>query len=139
MNFPYPPQVIPKNINSIYTIYGIKNCKNCVKIKEFFIKFVKKTKKIIMQYYDIDDLIQKKIIKNYLEFHEKMEPFIKGHKTVPIIFINDEFIGGYSDFMKYFEKLKNNKKINSTIINDLKNNREKELDKLIQKILKKLI
>lgn len=139
MNFPYPPQVIPKNINSIYTIYGTKNCKNCVKIKEFFIKFVKNTKKIIMQYYDIDDLIQKKIIKNYLEFQEKMEPFIKDHKTVPIIFINDQFIGGYSDFMAIFEKLKNKKKINPAIINDLKNDREKELDKLIQKILKKLI
>lgn len=139
MNFPYPPQVIPKNINSIYTIYGTKNCKNCVKIKEFFIKFVKKTKKIIMQYYDIDDLIQKKIIKNYLEFQEKMEPFIKDHRTVPIIFINDQFIGGYSDFMAIFEKLKNNKKISPTIINDLKNDEEKEFEKLIQKILKKLI
>lgn len=139
MNFPYPPQIIPKNITSIYTIYGTKNCKNCVKIKEFFIKFVKNTKKIIMQYYDIDDLIQKKIIKNYLDFQEKMEPFIKGHKTVPIIFINDQFIGGYSDFMAIFEKLKNKKKINPAIINDLKNDREKELDKLIQKILKKLI
>ena len=137
MSFPYPPQVIPKNITSIYTIYGTKNCKNCVKIKEFFKKFVKNTKKIIMQYYDIDDLIQKEIIKNYLEFQEKMEPFIKGHRTVPIIFINDEFIGGYSDFMAIFEKLKN--KINPAIINDLKNDEEKEIDNLIKKIIKKLI
>ena len=139
MDFPYPPQVIPKNITSIYTIYGTKNCKNCVKIKEFFKKFVKTTKKIIMRYYDIDDLIQKKIIKNYKEFQEKMEPFIKDHRTVPIIFINDLFIGGYSDFMAIFEKLKNNKKISSNIVNDLKNNKEKEYDILIQKILKKLI
>jgi glutaredoxin len=137
MSFPYPPQVIPKNITSIYTIYGTKNCKNCVKIKEFFKKFVKNTKKIIMQYYDIDDLIQKEIIKNYLEFQEKMEPFIKDHRTVPIIFINDEFIGGYSDFMAIFEKLKN--KINPAIINDLKNDEEKEIDNLIKKIIKKLI
>ena len=137
MSFPYPPQVIPKNITSIYTIYGTKNCKNCVKIKEFFKKFVKKNKKIIMQYYDIDDLIQKEIIKNYLEFQEKMEPFIKDHRTVPIIFINDEFIGGYSDFMAIFEKLKN--KINPAIINDLKNDEEKEIDNLIKKIIKKLI
>jgi len=139
MNFPYPPQVIPKNITSIYTIYGTKNCKNCVKIKEVIKRIVKTTKKIILRYYDIDDLIQKKIIKNYLEFQEKMEPFIKDHRTVPIIFINDLFIGGYSDFMAIFEKFKNNKKISPTIINDLKNNNEKEYEILIQKILKKLI
>jgi glutaredoxin len=139
MNFPYPPQVIPENITSIYTIYGTKNCKNCVKIKTFLKKIVKNTKKIIMRYYDIDDLIQKKIIKNYLEFQEKMKPFIKDHRTVPIIFVNDLFIGGYSDFMAIFEKLKNNKKISPTIINDLKNNNEKEYEILIQKILKKLI
>ena len=41
--------------------------------------------------------------------------------------------------MAIFEKLKNNKKISSNIVNDLKNNKEKEYDILIQKILKKLI
>jgi glutaredoxin len=140
MDFPYPPQVIPKNITSIYTIYGTKNCEYCTKIKKFFKKFFKTTKKIIIRYYDIDDLIEKKIIKNLLEFQEKMEPFIKNYKTFPIIFINDEFIGGYSDFIMIFEELKNKKKISPTIVNNLKkNNKDKELDILIQKILKKLI
>ena len=140
MDFPYPPQVIPNNITSIYTIYGTKNCENCTKIKDFFKKFVKTSKKIIMRYYDIDELIKKKIIKNYLEFKEKMEPFINNHSTVPIIFVNDEFIGGYSDFINLFEKLKNNKKISPTIVNSLKSNKDKEIiDKLVQKILKKLV
>ena len=133
MTFPYPPQVIPNNITSIYTIYGTKNCENCKKIKEFFNKIFKKSKTVVVRYYDIDVLIQKKIIKNYIEFQEKMEPFIHNYKTVPIIFINDFFIGGYDTFMEYW------KKINPTNINSLKSTKEKEIDKLIQKILKKLI
>jgi glutaredoxin len=133
MSFPYPPQVIPNNITSIYTIYGTKNCENCTKIKEFFNKKFKKSKTVIVKYYDIDELIQKKIIKNYTEFQEKMEPFIHNHKTVPIIFLNDSFVGGYDDFMQLY------KQINPTNINSLKSTKEKEIDKLIQKILKKLI
>lgn len=63
MAFPYPPQVIPDNITSIYTIYGTKNCENCTKIKEFFKKKFKKSKSVIVKYYDIDELIQKKLLK----------------------------------------------------------------------------
>ena len=133
MSFPYPPQVIPNNITSIYTIYGTKNCENCTKIKKFFEKKFKKSKTVVVRYYDIDVLIQKKIIKNYIEFQEKMEPFIHNYRTVPIIFINDEFVGGYDSFMELY------KKINPTSINSLKNNENKQIDKLIQKILKKLI
>jgi len=133
MSFPYPPQVIPNNITSIYTIYGTKNCENCTKIKEFFNKKFKKSKTVVVRYYDIDVLIKKKIIKNYCEFQEKMEPFINNHKTVPIIFFNDTFVGGYDDFMQLY------KQINPTNINSLKTTKEKEIDKLVQKILKKLV
>jgi glutaredoxin len=138
MSFPYPPQIIPNNITSIYTIYGKKDCEYCDKIKEFFANKIKKTRKIIIRYYDIDELIQKKIIKNYLEFHEKMIPFIYNHITVPIIFVNSQFIGGYDDFMEIFIKLEANKKKNSSIVNSLKMNKEKDIDKIIQRILKKL-
>jgi glutaredoxin len=133
MAFPYPPQVIPNNITSIYTIYGTKNCEYCTKIKEFFKNKFKKSKTVVVKYYDIDVLIQKKIIKNYHEFQENMEPFIYNHKTVPIIFINEQFIGGYDSFMELY------KQINPTNINSLKSKKEKEIDELIQKILKKLI
>ena len=132
MSFPYPPQIIPNNISTIYTIYGKKNCDYCDKIKEFFLNKFKKTRKIIVRYFDIDKLIQKKIIKNYREFQEKMSPFIYNHKTVPIIFINDEFIGGYNSFMGHI------KNINPTIINRLKTSKDKEIDKIIHGILKKL-
>ena len=132
MSFPYPPQIIPSNISTIYTIYGKKNCDYCDKIKEFFINKFVKTRKVIVQYFDIDKLIQKKIIKNYREFQEKMSPFIYNHKTVPIIFINDEFIGGYDSFIGHI------KKINPTIINHLKTSKDKEIDKIVHEILKKL-
>ena len=132
MSFPYPPQIIPNNISTIYTIYGKKNCDYCDKIKEFLLNKYKKTNKNIVRYFDIDKLIQKKIIKNYREFKEKMKPFIYNHNTVPIIFINDEFIGGYDSFM---EVIKN---INPTIIDRLKTSKDKEIDKIIHGILKKL-
>ena len=139
MSFPYPPQVIPNNISTIYTIYGTKNCENCTKIKEFFKKKFKKSKTVIVKYYDIDDIIKQKIIKDYFEFQEKMEPFIHNYKTVPIIFINDLFIGGYSEFMEFLKKIKSNKILKKTNINSLKSTTEKDIDNLIQKILKKLI
>ena len=132
MSFPYPPQIIPNNISTIYTIYGKKNCDYCDKIKEFLLNKYKKTNKNIVRYFDIDKLIQKKIIKNYREFKERMKPFIYNHNTVPIIFINDEFIGGYDSFMGVI------KNINPTIINRLKTSKDKEIDKIIHGILKKL-
>jgi len=139
MSFPYPPQVIPNIISTIYTIYGTKNCENCIKIKDFFKKKFKKSKTVIVKYYDIDDIIKKKIIKDYSEFQEKMEPFIHNYKTVPIIFINDLFIGGYSEFMEFFLKMESNKILKKNNINSLKSTTEKDIDNLIQKILKKLI
>lgn len=138
MSFPYPTQIIPNNISSIYTIYGKKDCENCQKLKEFLENKLK-SRKVIIKYHDIDELIQKKIIKNYREFHEKMLPFIHNHKTVPILFLNGEFIGGYNDFLDVFKKLEENKKIKSSNINQLKTNEEKEINTIIQRILKKLI
>lgn len=133
MTFPYPPQVIPNNISTIYTIYGKKDCIYCEKIKDFFASKFVKTRKVVVRYYDIDELIQNKIITNYREFQENMKPFIHNHKTVPIIFANDLFVGGYDAFMELY------KKINPNNINRLKSNKDKEIDKLIKKILQKLI
>lgn len=132
MSFPYPPQIIPSNISTIYTIYGKKDCEYCDKIKDFFATKFVKTRKVVVRYYDIDELIKSKIIKNYREFLENMKPFIHNHSTVPIIFANDQFIGGYDSFMELY------KKINPSNINRLKSTKEKEIDILIQKILKKL-
>ena len=132
MSFPYPPQIIPANISTIYTIYGKKDCEYCDKIKDFFATKFVKTRKVVVRYYDIDELIKSKIVKNYREFQENMKPFIHNHSTVPIIFMNDQFIGGHDSFMELY------KKINPNNINRLKTTKEKEIDNLIQKILKKL-
>lgn len=132
MSFPYPPQIIPANISTIYTIYGKKDCEYCDKIKDFFATKFIKTRKVVVRYYDIDELIKSKIVKNYREFQENMKPFIHNHSTVPIIFMNDQFIGGHDSFMELY------KKINPNNINRLKTTKQKEIDKLIQGILKKL-
>jgi glutaredoxin len=132
MSFPYPPQIIPNNIISIYTIYGKKDCEYCYKIKEFLENKFKKTRKIIIRYYDIDELIKDKIIKNYREFQEKMKPFIYDHITVPIIFVNDKFVGGYDNFMEFYKKIK------TSNVNQLKINKDKDIDEIIQRIIKKL-
>ena len=68
-----------------------------------------------------------------------MKPFIYNHKTVPIIFFNDQFVGGYDDFIELYKKIEASKKIKSSVVNSLKTNEDKEIDKLVQGILKKLI
>lgn len=69
-------------------IYSTSSCPYCVKAKSFFVS----------QGLDFDevDLTNK--------FHEIDE--IKkqtGHKTVPLIFVNENFIGGYTDMIAKIE------------------------------------
>ena len=117
-NFPYPLKT--KNL----TVYGRKYCPYCIEMK----KIQKSIKNSV--YYDIDELIENKIVKNFKEFQKNMKPFIEDYPMIPIVFVNDTFIGGYDDFIKLFKK--ETKKKRKT--KNEKNNVIKE-----QNILKKLL
>ena len=115
-NFPYPLKT--KNL----TVYGRKSCPYCIKMK----KILDNIKNSI--YYDIDELIKNKIVKNLKGFQKNMKPFIDDYSMIPIIFINDIFIGGYDDFIKLFKNetiVKQNIAKEELILKKLLNNLEK--------------
>ena len=102
-NFPYPLKT--KNL----TVYGRKHCHYCTEMK----KIQKSIKNSV--YYDIDELIENKIVKNCKEFQKHMKPFIEDYPMIPIVFVNDTFIGGYDDFIKLFKNETTKNKKNNVI------------------------
>ena len=115
-NFPYPLKT--KNL----TVYGRKYCPYCIEMK----KIQKSIKNSV--YYDIDELIENKIVKNFKEFQKNMKPFIEDYPMIPIVFVNDTFIGGYDDFIKLFKNetiVKQNIAKEELILKKLLNNLEK--------------
>lgn len=69
----------------MYKMYGRENCKFCEMAKELF-----KTKDINFEYIDVGA-------------YEKARDFLieNGHRTVPVIYKNEECVGGYKDFLKF--------------------------------------
>jgi glutaredoxin len=95
--FPYPDSK-----HYIY-VYGKKDCPYCIATEALL-----KEKNLDYKYYKIEDLIQKGIIKNSIDFMKIMNKYIGyQYKTVPMIFINMKFIGGYDNFLKLLEKSEN--------------------------------
>lgn len=113
-NFPYPLKT-----NKL-TVYGIKGCPYCAKMKDI----AKNIRGSI--YHDIDELINKGLAKSFADFKRKMNPFINNYDMVPMVFIEDKFIGGYDEFMKGIHNyVKNNKKNSLSVIsNDIKKEEE---------------
>lgn len=75
-------------MNPKIVIYTTKNCPYCVRAKSYFSQHSLAYSEIDLtnQYDEIDRLKQQ-----------------TGHRTIPLIFINDQFIGGYSDMMEKIE------------------------------------
>ncbi len=71
-------------MNPKVVIYSKKLCPYCVRAKEFF-----KQKNIVFEEVDLTD--------NYDEIDKLKKK--TGHMTMPQIFIDDVFIGGYTDLM----------------------------------------
>ena len=71
-------------MNSKVVIYSKKLCPYCVRAKDFFSQ-----KNIVFQEIDLTD--------NYDEI-EKLKRKT-GHMTMPQIFIDDVFVGGYTDLI----------------------------------------
>lgn len=124
-NFPYPLKT------DKLTIYGIKGCPYCMKMKDISENVRGSV------YHDIDELIKKGFTKSFIDFKRKMKPFINDYDMVPMVFMEDKFIGGHDVFVKIFSKLNTNKKnILSVISNEIKKE-ETELLRLLDVLSKK--
>lgn len=73
-------------------IYTKPNCPYCLKAKAFF-----DSKELKYELIDLSEGNNREI---FLETIVKERPFIK---TVPQIFINEEYIGGYTDLIEKYE------------------------------------
>jgi len=123
-NFPYPLKT-----NKL-TVYGIKGCPYCAKMKDIAENIRGSV------YHDIDELINKGLAKSFDDFKRKMNPFINKYDMVPMVFIEDKFIGGHDDFLKIFSKENKNKNKLSVVSNNIKKE-EKELLRLLDGLSKK--
>ena len=88
---------INKN-NKYVLVFGKSSCVYC----KAAIKYLQENN-IPYKYYKIDKYYN--IFFKILEKLNKKSPDIlydSNHKTIPIIFINSKFIGGYSDLIKIF-------------------------------------
>jgi glutaredoxin len=130
-NFPYPLKT-----NKL-TVYGRKGCPYCAKMKDIAENIRGSV------YHDIDELINKGLAKSFDDFKRKMKPFINNYDMVPMVFIEDKFIGGHDEFVKGIKNqgiknhVKNNKKNSLSVVsNDIKKE-EKELLRLLDGLSRK--
>lgn len=72
----------------MFIIYGTDDCKFCVLSKKFLIK-----ENIDFEFIDIS--------KNKTEILDKFSKISNNQRTIPLIFDNDNFIGGYSNLIEY--------------------------------------
>lgn len=82
-----------------FTIYSKSGCPNCLKVKQLL-----KEKQIIFTVVDCDEYI----LENkefFLQFIQNVAN--KSHNTFPMVFDNQEFIGGFSETQDYVQKLLN--------------------------------
>jgi glutaredoxin len=80
-----------------FTIYSKSGCPNCIKVKKLL-----KDNNINFNLIDSDEYIieDKDFFLNYIKEISNVEV-----KTFPIIFYDKKFIGGYSETIKYVDKL----------------------------------
>lgn len=79
-------------------IYGRSNCSYCTRARELAIILKNKVHDCNFNYIDIE--------KNNLSLEDLSKKIKKSIKTIPQIFINDNYIGGYEDFANYVKKNK---------------------------------
>jgi len=154
----------PLSTNSV-TVYGRSTCPYCQKMKEIVDNINKSREKINIykkqfkdpskltinkaKYYDIEELIKNNYAKDYNDFRSKLEIFIGDYPTVPLVFIDGIFIGGYDDFVdiskekaRFVKKellkneYKNNKKAENILKVEIKHIYDKNKEKLEKEIEK---
>ncbi len=88
---------IPNPQTTGFTIYSKSGCINCVKVKNLL-----KEKNIPFQVIDCDEyLLEDK--PTFLQFIHLLVG--KEYKTFPMVFLNGNFMGGFSETEQYFQKL----------------------------------
>ena len=87
-------KIVKNNDNVV--VFGLSNCGYCISTKKYL-----KKKNIPFKFYQIDKIynIFFKLLLQVKELHPELS-FNPNHQTVPVIFYNENFIGGYSDLIK---------------------------------------
>ncbi len=80
-----------------FTIYSKSGCINCTSVKKLL-----KEKFFIFNEINCDEYLIEEKEKFLLFIENKIG---KSHKTFPIIFYNDNFIGGYNETIEFTNKL----------------------------------
>jgi glutaredoxin len=90
-------KIVKNNDNVV--VFGLSYCGYCIST----IKYLKK-KNIPFKFYRIDKIynIFFKLLLQVKESHPELS-FNPNHQTVPVIFYNENFIGGYSDLINVFQ------------------------------------
>lgn len=87
------------NNDSHFVIFGISNCKFCKETIKLLTN-----KNIKYKYYLIDDYFEIFFeILNNLSIKYKNLKIDTKHKTVPVIFFSNKFIGGYTNLKKILD------------------------------------
>jgi glutaredoxin len=95
--------MIPQPLKNGYTIYGAQYCNYCQKAKEWCYN-----NNVTFMYVNINDFI-----KDNSELFDNFKDVINNQKTIPLIFRNSDFIGGWTDFMNI-----NNQKVKLELNDD---------------------
>jgi glutaredoxin len=76
-------------MGGLFILYGIPNCSFCLKSKQLLDEM-----KLLYQYHEIN--VEKKS-----EFLDDMAPKTNNQRTFPLVFHQDEFVGGYTELEDY--------------------------------------
>ncbi len=85
------------NEDDIFIIFGLSYCGYCKNAKKYL-----KSKNLSYKYYDIDK--DYPIFFSLIKQINKIDPNLNidpNHRTFPMIFLKKNFIGGYSDLIKF--------------------------------------
>lgn len=80
-----------------YTIYGSKSCVNCVKAQ-----LLLEDEGIGFTYIDIKDLGYS-TVKEFIDAFAEQGKIPSTHRTIPVIFIDNAFIGGFTELSNRFK------------------------------------
>jgi glutaredoxin len=124
-----------KNNDKLFTVYTKSKCIFCVKAKYLLVD-----RGYNPEYVDCDEYLQDDDTKEkFIAFiNRKMtNTMLNEHRTFPMIFYRDRFIGGYNDLFKYFYDIDNGKQPNDiNLVKKIsdKEKRKKEIEEATARI-----